>query len=111
MDFSEIREIRKQNKRDTSRAILGNEEELISSTSRTTKTANVDDHHDYDQNHSPTVSKTIEFEVLCSLTNSLLAAKSPDDLLTPKFDAEKQAEFNKGVEGATKFLLSKFSDL
>ncbi|CAI9767363.1 unnamed protein product [Fraxinus pennsylvanica] len=32
-------------------------------------------------------------------------------LLTTKFDAEKQVEFNKGVEGVTKFLLSKFSDL
>ncbi|CAI9762627.1 unnamed protein product [Fraxinus pennsylvanica] len=32
-------------------------------------------------------------------------------LLTPKLDAEKQAEFKKGVEGATKFLLSKLSDL
>ncbi|CAA2985917.1 Hypothetical predicted protein [Olea europaea subsp. europaea] len=32
-------------------------------------------------------------------------------LLTPKLDAEKQEEFKKGVEGATKFLLSKLSDL
>ncbi|CAI9785696.1 unnamed protein product [Fraxinus pennsylvanica] len=60
---------------------------------------------------STMVSKTIEFEVFCGLANSLLAAKKPDELLTPKFNAEKQAEFNKGVEGATKFLLSKFSDL
>ncbi|CAI9783571.1 unnamed protein product [Fraxinus pennsylvanica] len=29
----------------------------------------------------PQVSKTIEFEVFCSLTNSLLAAKKPDEVL------------------------------
>jgi hypothetical protein len=32
MDFSKIREMRKQNKRDVSRASLGNDEELIPST-------------------------------------------------------------------------------
>ena len=32
-------------------------------------------------------------------------------LLTPKLDAEKQEEFKKNIEGATKFLLSKLSDL
>ncbi|BBH05606.1 hypothetical protein Prudu_017049 [Prunus dulcis] len=44
LDFSKIREMRKQNKRDVSRASLGNEEELIA-----TNTANVEpphnDHH------------------------------------------------------------------
>ncbi|CAA2990954.1 uncharacterized protein LOC111390877 [Olea europaea var. sylvestris] len=59
MDFSKIREMRKQNKRDPSRASLGNEEELISSTTQTIKTAHVDDHHNYDQNHSPTARKSI----------------------------------------------------
>ncbi|CAA2972174.1 translationally-controlled tumor homolog [Olea europaea subsp. europaea] len=32
-------------------------------------------------------------------------------LLTPKLDEEKQQEFKKSIEGATKFLLSKLSDL
>ena len=32
-------------------------------------------------------------------------------LLTPKLDGEKQEEFKKNIEGATKFLLSKLSDL
>ncbi|KAL3505726.1 hypothetical protein ACH5RR_031108 [Cinchona calisaya] len=32
-------------------------------------------------------------------------------LLTPKLDAEKQEHFKKNIEGATKFLLSKLSDL
>ncbi|XP_022844394.1 uncharacterized protein LOC111367641 isoform X1 [Olea europaea var. sylvestris] len=54
MDFSKIREMRKQNKRDPSRASLGNEEELISSTARVSDTNKNDHHHDYHQNHSPT---------------------------------------------------------
>lgn len=55
MDFSKIRENRKQNK---SRASLGNEEELISSTnskSNTVHSAHTDDLH-YHQNHPSTVS-------------------------------------------------------
>ncbi|XP_010259582.1 PREDICTED: translationally-controlled tumor protein homolog [Nelumbo nucifera] len=32
-------------------------------------------------------------------------------LLTPKLDGEKQEEFKKHIEGATKFLLSKLNDL
>ena len=32
-------------------------------------------------------------------------------LLTPKLDAEAQEVFKKNIEGATKFLLSKLSDL
>ncbi|KAL2530538.1 Translationally-controlled tumor protein-like protein [Forsythia ovata] len=32
-------------------------------------------------------------------------------LLTPKLDAEQQVQFKKNIEGATKFLLSKLSDL
>jgi hypothetical protein len=68
LDFSKIRETRKQNKRDISRASLGNDEELIASTTTTTNndanthtdanTHSDDHHHDnhYDQGqHSPTV--------------------------------------------------------
>ncbi|CAN4106486.1 unnamed protein product [Withania somnifera] len=61
MDFSKIRENRKQNKRDLSRASLGNEEELISSTyrmSNTVHSAHGDDLHCH-QNHSPTVSSFV----------------------------------------------------
>ncbi|KAG6386744.1 hypothetical protein SASPL_151917 [Salvia splendens] len=54
MDFSKIREMRKQNKRDPSRASLGNEDELIPSTTRDTTVA-PNDHHDYHQNNSPTI--------------------------------------------------------
>lgn len=32
-------------------------------------------------------------------------------LLTPKLEGEKQEEFKKNIEGATKFLLSKIKDL
>ncbi|KAL3637498.1 hypothetical protein CASFOL_018666 [Castilleja foliolosa] len=53
MDFSKIREMRKQNKRDPSRASLGNEEELLSSNKSATNIAQ-SVHHDYHQNHSPT---------------------------------------------------------
>ncbi|KAG8373300.1 hypothetical protein BUALT_Bualt11G0009600 [Buddleja alternifolia] len=53
MDFSKIREMRKQNKRDPSRASLGNEEELISSTTKDSKSTN-NDGHNFNQNHSPT---------------------------------------------------------
>lgn len=31
--------------------------------------------------------------------------------LTPKLDAEKQEEFKKSIEGATKYLVSKIKDL
>lgn len=57
LDFSKIREMRKQNKRDVSRASLGNEEELISSNTTTANsTARTDHHPDYHQNqHSPSV--------------------------------------------------------
>ncbi|KAH6810362.1 sorbin/SH3 domain protein [Perilla frutescens var. frutescens] len=48
MDFSKIREMRKQNKRDPSRASLGNEDELISSTTSSTSP------HNHLHNHSPT---------------------------------------------------------
>ncbi|XP_047322806.1 uncharacterized protein LOC124926599 [Impatiens glandulifera] len=58
MDFSKIREMRKQNKRDVSRASLGNEEELISSTTRTDNTANIDPlPHYHHSTHSPTTAR------------------------------------------------------
>ncbi|XWS33252.1 hypothetical protein CRYUN_Cryun22dG0065500 [Craigia yunnanensis] len=56
LDFSKIREMRKQNKREVSRASLGNEEEFINPTATSVSTAPSDDHHHYPQNHhSPTV--------------------------------------------------------
>ncbi|KAH6835131.1 sorbin/SH3 domain protein [Perilla frutescens var. hirtella] len=55
LDFSKIREMRKQNKKDPSRASLGNEEELIPSTTRESNTAHINDHRDYHQNNSPTL--------------------------------------------------------
>ncbi|KAJ0039757.1 hypothetical protein Pint_26924 [Pistacia integerrima] len=65
MDFSKIREMRKQNKRDVSRASLGNEEDLINPTATTADTTQ-NSHHDQRQqqqqqhyhqshHHSPTV--------------------------------------------------------
>lgn len=56
LDFSKIREMRKQNKRDVSRASLGNEEELISPSTSSTKPSKVDPVHDWSQDHSATVS-------------------------------------------------------
>ncbi|CAM8996999.1 unnamed protein product [Rhodiola kirilowii] len=46
MDFSKIREMRKQNKREVSRASLGNEEEFVShdATKNRKQTDNRDDH-------------------------------------------------------------------
>ncbi|KAG9131692.1 hypothetical protein Leryth_009433 [Lithospermum erythrorhizon] len=56
MDFSKIREMRKQNKREPSRASIGNEEELMSNTTRSTNTSHTDDHNYHDHtNQSPTV--------------------------------------------------------
>ncbi|MBA0707236.1 hypothetical protein Golax_019303, partial [Gossypium laxum] len=52
LDFSKIREMRKQNKREVSRASLGNEEEFINPTANTVSTTPSDDHHhNYPQNH------------------------------------------------------------
>ncbi|KAE8701109.1 elongation factor 1-delta 1-like [Hibiscus syriacus] len=50
LDFSKIREMRKQNKREVSRASLGNEDEFINPTVSTAPTA---DHH------SPTTKRGI----------------------------------------------------
>ncbi|XAR73284.1 hypothetical protein NMG60_11007201 [Bertholletia excelsa] len=58
LDFSKIRETRKQNKRDVSRVSLGNEEELISSNTASTNTAHIEQHH-FPQNHSPTTRRSI----------------------------------------------------
>ncbi|MBA0643558.1 hypothetical protein Goklo_027837, partial [Gossypium klotzschianum] len=44
--------MRKQNKREVSRASLGNEEEFINPTANTVSTTPSDDHHhNYPQNH------------------------------------------------------------
>ncbi|GLU13203.1 hypothetical protein SLE2022_298480 [Rubroshorea leprosula] len=57
LDFSKIREMRKQNKKDLLRASLGNEEELINpaattaSTNTASTTAPSNYHHGYPQNH------------------------------------------------------------
>ncbi|KAK9110586.1 hypothetical protein Sjap_018646 [Stephania japonica] len=59
LDFSKIREMRKQNKRDISRASLGNEEELISSQS--TINSDQPNHHEqlpHHHVHSPTGRKS-----------------------------------------------------
>ncbi|WOG82144.1 hypothetical protein DCAR_0101306 [Daucus carota subsp. sativus] len=59
LDFSKIREMRKQNKRDVSRASLGNEEELISPSTSSTKPSKVDPVHDWSQDHSATRRRSI----------------------------------------------------
>ncbi|KAK1403769.1 Elongation factor 1-delta 1-like [Heracleum sosnowskyi] len=60
LDFSKIREMRKQNKRDVSRASLGNEEELISSTTSSSKPSKIDTlHPDRNQDNSPTRRRSI----------------------------------------------------
>ncbi|GAB2282943.1 hypothetical protein Dimus_017477 [Dionaea muscipula] len=56
VDFSKIREMRKQNKRDVSRASLGNEEELINPTASANAAVPCDAHR-LVQNHSPTARK------------------------------------------------------
>lgn len=62
LDFSKIRETRKQNKTNISRASLGNEEEFVDSTSISTSSVNTtghsssaSDHQHHHQTHSPTV--------------------------------------------------------
>jgi len=61
LDFSKIREMRKQNKRDVSRASLGNEEELIASNTANVDTAHNDLHHPHyhQSTHSPTTRRSI----------------------------------------------------
>ncbi|KAK1432441.1 hypothetical protein QVD17_09337 [Tagetes erecta] len=59
LDFSKIREMRKQNKRDISRASIGNDEELMSSysSSNTSKLNAANNsappHHGYDDDEHP----------------------------------------------------------
>ncbi|KAE8706834.1 elongation factor 1-delta 1-like [Hibiscus syriacus] len=45
LDFSKIREMKKQNKREVSRASIGNEEEFINPTVSVTTAPTTDDHH------------------------------------------------------------------
>lgn len=71
MDFSKIREMRKQNKRDPSRASLGNEEELISSATTNSNNAHTDDHHHFHQNNSPTVRFLFLFYIM-SIPNTYI---------------------------------------
>ncbi|KAF5458058.1 hypothetical protein F2P56_022122, partial [Juglans regia] len=76
LDFSKIRENRKQNKKDVSRASLGNEEEFITSntTTNASKQTHIDDHHHYHQSqHSPTKRRTF-----LSYFNCCIKACQPD---------------------------------
>ncbi|XP_022157718.1 uncharacterized protein LOC111024373 [Momordica charantia] len=61
VDFSKIRENRKQHKRDLSRASIGNEEELIMASSTTPSTNNTSDNanHQFSPQPSPTTRKSI----------------------------------------------------
>ncbi|KAK6922914.1 hypothetical protein RJ641_011218 [Dillenia turbinata] len=60
LDFSKIREMRKQHKRDVSRASLGNEEELMASTTSDSK-AHLNDQQNFHRNNSPTDEESIWF--------------------------------------------------
>ncbi|KAE9608734.1 hypothetical protein Lal_00020389 [Lupinus albus] len=59
MDFTKIREMRKQNKNNLSRASLGNEEELKASAPNTISTGHSDhqQHNHYHQTNSPTTTR------------------------------------------------------
>ncbi|XP_042493613.1 uncharacterized protein LOC122073146 [Macadamia integrifolia] len=63
MDFSKIREMRKQNKRDISRASLGNEEELIATQSKEDRHNHHHQTTDHVQlnphSHSPTTRRSL----------------------------------------------------
>ncbi|XP_047171759.1 uncharacterized protein LOC124844636 isoform X1 [Vigna umbellata] len=62
LDFSKIREMRKQNKTNISRASLGNEEELMaSSTNNTTNTVHSDEHQHQHPHYHQTSSPTVRF--------------------------------------------------
>ncbi|KAL1314307.1 hypothetical protein HN51_041107 [Arachis hypogaea] len=61
LDFSKIREMRKQNKTNLSRASLGNEEELVASATTTTNASHtepVHQHPHYHQTNSPTARRS-----------------------------------------------------
>ncbi|KAJ8769686.1 hypothetical protein K2173_005289 [Erythroxylum novogranatense] len=51
LDFSKIREMRKQNKKDASRASLGNEDDFINPTANMPKSEPRNDHQSYPQRH------------------------------------------------------------
>ncbi|KAM0952935.1 hypothetical protein DsansV1_C02g0018651 [Dioscorea sansibarensis] len=59
MDFSKIREARKINKSDFSRASLGNEDELISIQRTSADDHRVPAQHHEEPHHSPTTRRTI----------------------------------------------------
>ncbi|KAK7350845.1 hypothetical protein VNO77_09841 [Canavalia gladiata] len=59
LDFSKIREMRKQNKTNISRASLGNEEELMASTTNNTNADQSEPQHPhYHQTNSPTTRRS-----------------------------------------------------
>ncbi|XP_021887602.1 uncharacterized protein LOC110806919 [Carica papaya] len=59
LDFSKIREMRKQNKRDVSRASLGNEEELIKPPTNDANTAySANNPHYHEAHHSTTTRRS-----------------------------------------------------
>ncbi|KAL2339435.1 hypothetical protein Fmac_007375 [Flemingia macrophylla] len=65
LDFSKIREMRKQNKTNISRASLGNEEELMAATTNNTNTVHSEHQHPhYHQTNSPTVRFLPSFLIL-----------------------------------------------
>ncbi|KAL6502629.1 hypothetical protein OROHE_024282 [Orobanche hederae] len=66
MDFSKIREMRKQNKREPSRASLGNETELIHSQTRASNIAQ-DVGHDDLQNDSPIARRSFFSYLNCCI--------------------------------------------
>ncbi|KAI3761807.1 hypothetical protein L1987_52229 [Smallanthus sonchifolius] len=67
LDFSKIREMKKQNKREISRASIGNEQDLISSntvkldliTNSTAPMAATHYDDDHEHHHSPSVMRSI----------------------------------------------------
>ncbi|RZC17733.1 hypothetical protein D0Y65_010462 [Glycine soja] len=69
LDFSKIRETRKQNKTNISRASLGNEEELTASATNNANTVHSDEHQHphYNQTNSPTVRSLTCFTILILL--------------------------------------------
>ncbi|KAG6605291.1 hypothetical protein SDJN02_02046 [Cucurbita argyrosperma subsp. argyrosperma] len=71
VDFSKIRENRKQHKRDLSRASIGNEEQLMASSATTTTTTTTTTdashfhaHENHQLNHSNTNSPTTRKSIL-----------------------------------------------
>ncbi|MCL7048409.1 hypothetical protein MKW94_014434 [Papaver nudicaule] len=73
MDFSKIREMRKQNKRELSRASLGNEEEL---TSQNTNKTEQQQHQHHQQLHHPDSIPTVSLSFLNYFLYSVLLTQS-----------------------------------